>query len=261
MLLAFTTMSSPASSPSSNLPGLPVLPVTLGVSHYLARPAAKDRPVESALVAALDPESPHCLPFLFSGPADGALTQTLERAIRILCDRKPVNRLAVCTPAHEAGILATLAETLAALYPSINRRRFMRSAPASWPVLCRRDLAPEMPTRRVLVVDQLEEIFDPGIAERDRIDFATTLASVARHPNVSVLLAVSDHFLPHCAATRAFRRSFNPRFHVRYQPNRTGGTGENETRAPTSTSRVRPHLQPIRPHCTQERPSLWGAAS
>jgi len=213
-------------------------------------------PVEVLLAKLLDPDSHARIPRLFSGSRSLRLSDTLERAIAILHRQQPATRFVVFSPGNPEGVLSSLAEAIEVLHPELTRRRLRQLPVSGWPGAVQRAMmAEERPVARVLVVDSLEELWDPQVSEQDRTQFIHHLTTIANFQSLCVLFVMEAAKLEHCQRSRLLQPCLISRFHLRL-----AGSAPVPRVSPPPIPVGEPlPLQPFRPR--QTRPMLREARS
>jgi hypothetical protein len=220
-------------------------------SHNPLPNTSLSEPAEVLLAKLLDPDSQARVPRVFSGSRSLRLSDILDRAIAILHRQQPATRFVVFSPGHPEGILSGLAEAVEVLYPELTRRRLRQLPGTGWPgAIQRAMMADDRPVSRVLVVDPLEELWEPHVSEKDRTQFIHHLTTIANFQATCVLFVIDAGKLEHCQRSRLLQASLISRFHLRL-----GGMAPvpRVSPPPVPTGELLP-LQPIRPR--QMRPFL-----
>lgn len=181
--------------------------------------SAPVEPAEVLLARLLDQEIPARLPRVFSGPDSLKLSAAMERGIAILHRQHPDTRSVIFSPGHPEGVLAALAEAIEALHPGLTRRKLRQIPPSGWPgAISRTLMARATVPRHLLVVDPLDELWEPHVGDRERGQFLHQLTTMAGLRSTCVLFVLDTRKLEHCQRSRLLQPCLNSRFHLR-----TGG--------------------------------------
>lgn len=173
--------------------------------------------VNTRLSELLDPSTETHVPILLSGARDCGLNEFLERALDKFGHTKGITNLVVFTPKHIDGVLQAQAEAFEAMYPSLNEKHLDELPPAFWCSLVKEEMGKQSPkrSRRIIIVDRLEELFDRSVAPGDRATFLKNLISIAQGYATSVVLVVDHNLIGQCDELRELKVSLGSRFHVR----------------------------------------------
>lgn len=196
------------------------------------------------LARLLDQEIPARLPRVLSGPRSQNLSELVEQSIAILHRQQPRTRFVIFSPGHPEGVLAALAEAIEALHPALTRRRLRQTPVSGWPGAIQKALLQgSTADRYVMVVDPLEELWEPQVRDQERPLFLHQLTCIAGLRSIAVLFVLDANKLEHCRRSRLLQPSLNSRFHLHLG----GGTPRFRMSPPPVPAPERLSLQPIRP--------------
>lgn len=173
--------------------------------------------VNERLVQLLDPSTETHVPILLSGCRESGLSDFLDDGLKKLHERRRITDLVVFTPGHANGALHAQAEAFVALYPSLAETNMEELPPSFWSSLVKAEMGKQSPkrTRRVIVLDKMEELFEDSVAPGDRTAFLKNLIDIAQSFCTSVVFVVDHALIAQCQELHELKTSLGSRFHIR----------------------------------------------